>query len=68
MSRIEEFPFFKTLQGKDRAIIDVKAFEDWLKDLDVDLLTEEDMKDRKQAFEELAKGEALDLREAMKKW
>lgn len=43
MRRIEEFPFFKTLQGKDRAIIDVKAFEDWLKDLDIDLLTEEDM-------------------------
>ncbi|MBW1930964.1 MAG: hypothetical protein JRH08_15860 [Deltaproteobacteria bacterium] len=68
MSRIEEFPFFRTLQGKDRAIIDVKAFEDWLKDLDIDLLTEEDMKDRKQAFEELGKGEALDLREAIKEW
>ena len=68
MSRIEEFPFFRTLQGKDKAVIDVKAFEKWLNELDVDLLTDEDAQDRKQAFEELKNGEALDLREAMKEW
>ena len=68
MSGIEESPFFRTLQGKHRAVIDVKAFEKWLNQLDVDLLTEEDMEDRKQAFEEFGKGEALDLREAMKEW
>ena len=68
MSRIEEFPFFRTLQGRDRAVIDVEAFEKWLNELDIDLLTEEDMEDRKEAFEELGRGEALDLREAMKEW
>jgi len=68
MSGIEKFPFFRTLQGKDRAVIDVKAFEKWLNELDVDLLTDEDKKDRKEAFEELGKGEALDLWEAMKEW
>jgi len=39
-----------------------------LNELDVDLLTDEDAQDRKQAFEELKNGEALDLREAMKEW
>jgi len=68
MSRIEEFPFFRTLEGRDRAVIDIKAFEKWLNELDVDLLTDEDKEDRKQAFEELGKGEALDLQEAMKEW
>jgi len=68
MSRIEGFPFFRTLQGKDKAVIDVKAFEKWLNELDIDLLTDEDAQDRKQAFEELKNGEALDLQEAMKEW
>ncbi|MBW1731548.1 MAG: hypothetical protein JRH08_11340 [Deltaproteobacteria bacterium] len=68
MSGIEEFPFFRTLQGKHRAVIDVKAFEKWPNELDVDLLTDEDVKDRRDAFEELEKGEALDLQAGMKKW
>jgi len=60
--------FFRTLQGNDRAVIDIRAFEKCLNELNVDLLTDEDVKDRKQAFEEFGKGEALDLREAMKEW
>jgi len=51
MSGIEEFPFFRTLQGKHRAVIDVKAFEKWLNELDVDLLTDEDIKDRRAPLE-----------------
>jgi len=39
-----------------------------LRPLDLDLLTDEDVKDRREAFEELEKGEALDLQEGMKKW
>ena len=68
MNRIEEFPFFRTYKDKDKAIIDIKAFEKWISELDVDLLTEEDRRDREQAFEELKKGEALDLKEAIKEW
>ncbi|MBW1998916.1 MAG: hypothetical protein JRJ29_13255 [Deltaproteobacteria bacterium] len=68
MSRIEQFPFFKTFQDKENAVIDVKAFENWIRELDIDLLTEEDEADRKEAFEELAKGEAINLRKAMKEW
>ena len=68
MNRIEEFPFFRTFQGEDKAVIDVKAFEKWIRELDIDLLSEEDKKDRKEAYEELERGEAIDLKEAMKEW
>jgi len=68
MRRIEEFPFFRTYQDKDKAVIDIKAFEQWVNELDVDLLTDEDKRDREEAYEEHKKGDSLNLCEAMKEW
>jgi hypothetical protein len=46
------------------ALLDkVKAYEE-----NMGFLSPEDEEDRQQAFDELAHGEALDLKEAMKQW
>ncbi len=63
---IEKMPFFVTFHSKNKAIIDIKAFEKWI--YDAEFLSWENERDRKQAFEELERGEALDLSEVMKEW
>ena len=69
ISPIEKLPFFKGFHSKGKAIVDVKVLEEWLtKNKGIELLSEEDERDRGQAFEELERDEALDLREALKKW
>ena len=66
---IEDMPFFEAHHAKGKAIINLKAFERWLVETqEFDLLSSEDEVDRTQAFEELRKGEALDLGGAMKEW
>ena len=68
-SPIERLPFFKGFQSKGKAIIDIKILEKWLiENQGVELLSEEDEEDRKRAYEELKRGEAIDLRQAIKKW
>jgi len=66
MSPIEKMPFFVTFHGKNKAVIDIKAFEKWIDD--AEFLSREDKQDREQAFEDLERGAALDLSEAMKEW
>ncbi len=69
ISPIERLPFFKGFHSKGKAIVDVKVLEEWLtRNQGIELLSKEDERDRKQAYEELEKGAALDLREAMDKW
>ena len=51
------------LAGWDALLDKVKAYEE-----DMELLPPKDEEDRQQAFDELAHGEALDLKEAMKQW
>lgn len=46
----------------EKIMAKVRAFDE------VEYLTPEDGRDRKQAFSELQKGEALDLREALEEW
>lgn len=65
-SLIEKMPFFVNFHSKNKAIINIEAFDKWI--YDAEFLSLEDERDRKQAFEELEKGEALDLPEAMKEW
>jgi erythromycin esterase-like protein len=66
---IEDMPFFEAHHAKGKAIIDLEAFERWLVETQgFDLLSTEDELDRAQAFKELKRGEALDLREAMEEW
>ena len=66
---IERLPFFKGFHSKGQAIVDVKILESWLtENQGIALLSKEDEQDRKRAYEELEKGESMDLLEVMKKW
>ena len=66
---IEGLPFFEGFQGAGKAIVDVKRFEQWLEESQgIELMSSEDEADRAKAYDELSKGKALDLREAIKEW
>ncbi len=66
---IEELPFFEGFHGAGKAIVDVKKFEQWLEEAQaIEMMSPQDEEDRKKAYDELEKGKALDLREAMKEW
>ena len=66
---IEGLPFFEGFHETGKAIVDVKRFETWLEEAQgVELMSPEDEADRDKAFNELKRGKALDLREAMKEW
>jgi hypothetical protein len=66
---IEKLPFFEGFYGKGKAIVDIKSFEEWLNETQgSEFLNDEDEIDRREAFEELEKGESLDLLEATKEW
>jgi len=51
-----------SLNEWEKIMAKVRAFEE------MEFLTPEDERDRKQAVSELQKGEALDLREALREW
>ena len=66
---IEGLPFFEGFHGTGKAIVDVKRFERWLEEAQgVELMSPEDEADRAKAYDEMKRGKALDLREAMKEW
>lgn len=68
---IEKLPFFNSFLpgGDSKAVIDVKAFHLWLKDVQhLDFLSETDEQDRTEAFKELEAGNALDLKKALAEW
>ena len=50
---LAEMPFFVAFHSKNKAIIDINAFEKWIGD--VEFMSTEDEQDREQAFEEIAK-------------
>jgi len=51
-----------SLKEWEKIMAKVRAFEE------IEFLTPEDERDRKRAVSELQKGEALDLREALREW
>ncbi|NWH06882.1 hypothetical protein [Desulfobacter latus] len=68
---IEKMPFFNSFLpgGNSKAVIDVRAFHLWLKDVQhLDFLSDADEQDRTKAYEELENGHAIDLKEAMNEW
>lgn len=68
---IKEFPFFHShISNSDSmAVIDVNKFNDWLERLtSVDILSDDDIDDRKQAYDEYNQGMSLNLKDAMKEW
>lgn len=68
---IKDFPFFHShIPNSDSmAVIDVGKFNDWMNQLtSIDLLSGDDIIDREQAFNELAHGKALSLKDAMREW
>jgi hypothetical protein len=68
---IEKLPFFNSFLpgGDSKAVIDVKAFHLWLEEVQhLDFLSEADEQDRTKAYQELEKGHAKDLKEAMNEW
>jgi hypothetical protein len=68
---IKKMPFFNSFLpgGDSKAVIDVKAFHLWLKEVQhLDLLSEADEQDRAEAYEELTSGKALDLKKALEEW
>lgn len=70
-NNIENMPFFNSFLpgGDSKAVIDVKAFLLWLKDVQhMDFLSEADEQDRMEAYNELKSGKALDLKKAMAEW
>ncbi len=64
---IENFSFFKGYHNEGSAIIDIALLEKFLEE-NFEVMTDEDEADRKTAYEELEKGNSLDLKEAMSKW
>lgn len=70
-NNIEKMPFFNSFLpgGNSKAVIDVKAFHLWLKDVQhMDFLSEADEQDRTDAYEELEGGHVIDLKEALTEW
>lgn len=70
-NNIEKMPFFNSFLpgGNSKAVIDVKAFHLWLKNVQhLDFLSEADEQDRTDAFKELEAGNALDLKKALAEW
>jgi len=67
--QIEGLPFFEGFHGAGKAIVDVRRFEKWLEaSQGVELMSPEDEADRAKAYDEMERGNAIDLREAMKEW
>jgi hypothetical protein len=64
---IETFPFFKGYYGQGKAIIDIVLLEKWLNE-NYEIMSDDDESDRKSAYEELERGESLNLKEAMNEW
>ncbi|MDD4274950.1 MAG: hypothetical protein PHG14_14635 [Desulfobacter postgatei] len=70
-NNIEKMPFFNSfLPGDDsKAVIDVKAFHLWLKEVQhFDFLSESDEQDRTKAYKELENGHAINLKDALIEW
>ena len=57
---IEEIPFFISYQGKDKAVVDLKAFYRWLENVEPEVMTEELKAEKARALEDLQKGEVVD--------
>ncbi len=52
-----------------QAVIDIKTFYLWLKDVqNVDFLSDAEKTQRTEAYQELESDEVLDLQESMKEW
>ena len=70
-NNIEKLPFFHSFMqdSPTKAVIDVKAFNLWLQKVQhMDFLSNADEVERAEAYQELEKGKALDLKEALKEW
>jgi len=66
--KIQNMPFFKGFQGRDKALIDIPSFWKWLEDEDFIFMDEEDIKDREVAMDEHEKGQTIDLKTAVEEW
>lgn len=64
---IEAFPFFKGYYGPDKAIVDIVLLEKWLSE-NYEIMSDDDESDRKTAYEELERGDALNLKETINEW
>ena len=70
-NNIEKLPFFHSFlqNSPTKAVIDVKAFDLWLQRVQhMDFLSNADEAERAEAYQELEKGNALDLKEVLKEW
>lgn len=65
---IEDLPFFKSFHGDDLAVIDVSMFWEWLHKKEIDFMTNEDLKDREEAYKEHEQGKSLNLKNVIKQW
>ncbi|MBF0236001.1 MAG: type II toxin-antitoxin system RelE/ParE family toxin [Desulfamplus sp.] len=71
--RVKRFRIIYRINEDEKMIevyhIDIQAFNLWLEQIhNVDFLYDEDVIERKVAFQELETGPSLDLKEAMKAW
>ena len=70
-NNIKKLPFFHSFiqDSTTKAVIDIKAFNLWLKRVqNMDFLSDEDEAERKEAYQELESGKALDLKKSMNEW
>lgn len=68
---IENLPFFDSFvpNSATKVIIDVKAFDLWLKSVQhMDFLSDAENRERTAAYHELENGHSMDLKDAMKEW
>lgn len=60
-------PFFKGYRGKNEAVIDIKIFEEWLRDLiEGEIITEQELKEAEEAWQDYIDGKYKTLDEIEK--
>ena len=61
---LEKLPFFKAYQGQNEAVIDVYLFREWLKKtLEEKVITEEELKEVEQSWQDYLNGKYKTLDE-----
>jgi len=61
---LEKLPFFKAYQGQNEAVIDVYLFREWLKKtLEEEVITEEELKEAEQSWQDYLNGKYKTLDE-----
>ena len=61
---IEKLPFFKNYLGENEAVIDISLFKKWLKKtLEEEVITEEELKEAEQSWQEYLDGKYKTLDE-----